>query len=40
VGSAVGVLPAEMDCEENAFAGIDCEGVNPERAGEAEGFNV
>ena len=25
--SAIGVLLGEMDCEENAFTGIDCEAV-------------
>ena len=33
VGSAVGILPVAMDCEENAFAGIDCEGMKLEGNG-------
>ena len=33
VGSAVGILPVAMDCEENAFAGIDCEGIKLEGNG-------
>jgi hypothetical protein len=40
VAGIIGILPVAMDCEESAFAGIDCEGVKPARAGEAEGFTV
>ena len=39
VAGIIGILPVAMDCEESAFAGIDCEGVKPAKAG-AEGFTV
>ena len=33
--SANGILPAAMDCEESAFAGIGCEGMKAEGEGSA-----